>query len=87
LAIEPGGQTMLIAINTGGQIVRYNFATGTTTLLIKKLGSCDGIAYDPYGNLYAVANHNTIVQIDSVAGTILILSSSSHTRELTGRMG
>jgi len=71
LAIEPGGQTMLIAINTGGQIVRYNFATGTTTLLIKKLGSCDGIAYDPYGNLYAVANHNTIVQIDSVAGTIL----------------
>ena len=71
LAIEPGGQTMLIAINTPGAIVRFNFATGTTTTLIKKLGTCDGIAYDPYGNLYAVANHNTIVQIDPVAGKIL----------------
>jgi sugar lactone lactonase YvrE len=71
MAIEPGGQTMLIAIYSPGEIVRFNFATGTTTLLAKKLKTCDGIAYDPYGNLYAVANHNTIVQIDPVAGTIL----------------
>jgi len=71
LAIEPGGQSMLIASYSPGQIVRFNFATGTTTVLAKKLGSCDGIAYDPYGNLYAVANHNTIVQIDPVSGTIL----------------
>jgi WD40 repeat protein len=71
LEIEPGGNTMLIAINTPGAIVRLNFATGATTVLIKKLGTCDGIAYDPYGNLYAVANHNTIVQIDPVKGVIL----------------
>lgn len=71
LEIEPGGQTMLIAIYSPGEIVRYNFSTGTTTVLIKKLGTCDGITYDPYGNLYAVANHNTIVQIDPVAGKIL----------------
>lgn len=71
LAIEPGGQTMLIAIYSPGAIVRFNFATGTTTVLTKKLGSCDGIAYDPYGNLYAVANHNTIVQINPVTGAIL----------------
>jgi streptogramin lyase len=71
LAIEPGGQTMLIAIYSPGQIVRFNFATGTKTVLAKKLGSCDGIAYDPYGNLYAVSNHNTIVQIDPVSGAIL----------------
>ncbi len=68
---QPPGQTMLIAIYATGQIVRYNFATGATSVLIKKLGTCDGIAYDPYGNLYAVANHNTIVQIDPVAGKIL----------------
>jgi hypothetical protein len=71
LAIEPGGQTMLIAIYSPGAIVRLNFATGTTTVLAKKLGTCDGIAYDPYGNLYAVANHNKIVQIDPVTGAIL----------------
>ena len=71
LAIEPGGQTMLIAIYSPGEIVRFNFATGATTLLAKKLKTCDGIAYDPYGNLYAVANHNTIVQIDPVTGVIL----------------
>jgi len=71
LAIEPGGQTMLIAIYNSGWIVRFNFATGATTVLAKKLKTCDGIAYDAYGNLYAVANHNTIVQIDPVAGTVL----------------
>jgi hypothetical protein len=71
LEIEPGGQTMLMAIYTPGSIVRYNFATKTTTTLIKKLGTCDGIAYDPFGNLYAVANHNTIVQIDPIKGTII----------------
>jgi len=71
LAIEPGGQTMLIAIYSPGAIVRFNFATGTTTVLTKKLGSCDGIAYDAFGNLYAVANHNKIVQINPVTGAIL----------------
>ena len=71
LFIEPGGQTMLIAIYTPGEILRYNFSTGTTTVLAKKLVTCDGIAYDAYGNLYAVANHNTIVQINPVTGAIL----------------
>jgi hypothetical protein len=71
LYIEPGGQTMLIAIYAPGQIDRYNFTTNTLTVLTKKLGSCDGIAYDPYGNLYAVANHNTIVQINPTTGAII----------------
>lgn len=71
LCIEPSGQTMLIAIYTLGQIVRYNFATGTQTILTKHLGTVDGIAYDGYGNLYAVANHNTIVRIDPVSGAVL----------------
>jgi hypothetical protein len=71
LVIEPGGLTMLIALYTPGSIVRYNFATGVKTTLIKKLVTCDGIAYDPNGNLYAVADHNTIIQINPVTGAIL----------------
>jgi WD40 repeat protein len=71
LEIEPGGQTMLIGVYSPGEIVRFNFATKATTFLIKKLGTCDGITYDPYGNLYAVANHNTIIQINPVTGAIL----------------
>jgi sugar lactone lactonase YvrE len=69
--MEPGAETLLIAVYTPGEIVRFNFATSATTVLTKNLKSCDGIAYDPYGNLYAVANHNTIVQINPVTGAIL----------------
>ncbi len=71
LAIEPGGKTMLIAIYSPGKIMRYNFTTKTTVTLAQKLGTCDGIAYDGFGNLYAVANHNTIVRIDRVSGAVL----------------
>jgi sugar lactone lactonase YvrE len=71
LFVEPGGQTMLIAIYSPGKIVRYNFQTGATVTLTTKLGTCDGIAYDAHGNLYAVANHNTIVQINPVSGAVL----------------
>jgi sugar lactone lactonase YvrE len=71
LEIEPGGQSMLIASYSPGSIVRFNFSTGTKTILTKRLGTCDGIAYDPYGNLYAVADHNTVVQIDPVSGAII----------------
>ncbi|MGA9978418.1 MAG: hypothetical protein WBQ08_07280 [Candidatus Sulfotelmatobacter sp.] len=70
LLIEPGGQTMLVALETG-KILRYNFTAGTAVTLSQKLGSCDGIAYDGFGNLYAVAHHNTIVQIDPVSGAVL----------------
>jgi len=71
LQITPDGQSLLIALYPLGQIVRFNFATGTTTVLAKKLGNVNGIAYDPYGNLYAVAKYNTIVQLDPVTGAVL----------------
>lgn len=71
LFIEPSGQSMLIAVYSPGEILRYNFTTGTTVTLTKKLGTCDGIAYDGYGNLYAVANHNTIVQINPSTGAVI----------------
>jgi hypothetical protein len=72
MEIEPGGNTMLIAIYAPGKIVRYNFTTRAVTTLVPKIGgSCDGIAYDQYGNLYAVAKHNTIIQINPSTGAIL----------------
>jgi len=71
LIIEPGGTTMLISVCAKGMIVRYDFVTGTTTVLAKKLGKVDGLAYDPAGELFAVARYNTIVQIDPVTGAVL----------------
>jgi sugar lactone lactonase YvrE len=75
LEIEPGGETMLIGKYTApAEIIRYNFSTGVQQILVPKaakLGSCDGIAYDAYGNLYAVANHNTIIQINPNTGAII----------------
>jgi hypothetical protein len=75
LEIEAGGQSMLIAKYAApAEIIRYNFSTGTTSVLVgkaAKVKTFDGLAYDVYGNLYAVANHNTIIQVDPVQGTIL----------------
>jgi hypothetical protein len=75
LEIESGGETMLIGkYSDPAEIIRYNFSTGTQTVLVPKaakLGTCDGIAYDVYGNLYAVSNHNTIVQINPKTGAII----------------
>jgi sugar lactone lactonase YvrE len=72
LIFDPGSTTsMLISEYSVGTILRYNFVTGTSTILAKKLGSVDGLAYDPQGHLFVVANHNTIVQLDPNTGAIL----------------
>lgn len=77
LQIEPGGLTMLIAKNSGpAEIIRYTFSTGTWVVFIPKAtfgngGSANGITYDGYGNLYAVANRNTIIQINPTTGAVI----------------
>lgn len=71
LAIEPGGTSILISLYAQGEIARYNFTTGTTTILSKKLGTTDGLVYDDSGQLFVIANHNTVVQIDPVTGAVL----------------
>jgi len=72
LVIEPSGNSMLIAVSGfSGEIVRFNFLTGATSVLRKKLVTVDGLAYDPNGDLFAVADHNTIQQIDPVTGATL----------------
>jgi hypothetical protein len=69
--------TMLVSEYSLGQIIRYDFTAGTFVKLGKPLGSSatgfsvDGLAYDAQGDLFAVANHNTIVQLDPCTGDIL----------------
>ena len=72
LAFDFGSTTtMLIGEYSIGTIIRYNFVSGTYTILAKKLGTVDGLAYDALGHLFAVAAHNTIVQLDPNTGAIL----------------
>jgi Bacterial Ig-like domain (group 3) len=69
--------TMLVAEYGIGQIIRYDFTTGTSVNLGAQLGSAansfsvDGLAYDAQGNLFAVASHNTVVQLDPCTGDVL----------------
>lgn len=75
LTVEPGGQTLLISkYGDPAEILRYSFATNTASVFFPKtkgITAFDGTAYDAYGNLYAVASHNTIIQIDPVTGAIV----------------
>jgi sugar lactone lactonase YvrE len=71
LVLEPGGMSMLIGQYSPGAILRFNFVTGALTTVAKKLGSVDGLAYDPAGNLFAVIQHNLIVQFNPNTGAIL----------------
>jgi streptogramin lyase len=71
LVLEPGGMSMLIGQSSPGAILRFNFVTGTLTTVAKKLGSVDGLAYDPAGNLFAVIQHNLIAKINPNTGAIL----------------
>lgn len=74
LTVEPGGQTLLISkYSSPAQIWRYSFVTQTASVFFPKtkaITAFDGTAYDAYGNLYAVASHNTIIQIDPVTAGI-----------------
>jgi WD40 repeat protein len=76
LEIEPGGNSVLVAKYADpAEIIRITFANPSAwTVLVPKaakLGTCDGLAYDNYGNLYAVSDHNNIVQINPATGAII----------------
>lgn len=74
LTVEPGGNTLLISkYGDPAEIWRYSFITKTASVFFPKtkgISAFDGTAYDAYGNLYAVASHNTIIQIDPVTAAI-----------------
>ncbi len=69
--------TMLVSEYSTGQIIRYDFTAGTFTKLGAQLGSkatgfsVDGLTYDAQGDLFAIANHNTVVQLDPCTGAVL----------------
>jgi hypothetical protein len=72
LVFDPGTEnSLLIALYARGQIARFDMLTGTVTILTKYLGTADGLAYDPAGDLFVVANHNKVCQINPVVGTVL----------------
>lgn len=74
LTVEPGGNSLLISkYGDPAEILRYSFITKTASIFFPKtkgISAFDGTAYDAYGNLYAVASHNTIIQIDPVTAAI-----------------
>lgn len=74
LTVEPGGNSLLISkYGDPAEILRYSFITNTASVFFPKtkgISAFDGTAYDAYGNLYAVASHNTIIQIDPVTAAI-----------------
>ncbi len=75
LTLEPGGQTLLISkVAAPPSIYRYSFLTNTATVLFPKtkgITSISGTAYDAYGNLYAIASGNSIIQLNPVTGAII----------------
>jgi sugar lactone lactonase YvrE len=75
LAISPDGSTLFISRYVSpAEIYKYNFATQEQSLFVPKtkgISAFDGIAFDAYGNFYAVASHNTIIQINPSTGAIL----------------
>jgi len=75
LIITPDGLNLMIAHNVDPpSIDKYNFASGTVTVFFPKttgITSFDGLAFDPYGNFYAVASKNTIIQLNPQTGAIL----------------
>jgi streptogramin lyase len=72
LVFDPGETSLLVSNYGKSEIDRLNLVTGTWTPLIKKLGSVDGLAYDPQGDFFAAINHHTqIAQIDPTTGVIL----------------
>jgi sugar lactone lactonase YvrE len=75
LTLEPGGQTLLISKVSGpAEIYRYSFVTNTATVFFPKtkgITGFSGTAYDAYGNLYAIASFNTVIQINPATGAII----------------
>ena len=72
LIFDPGQASILVSNFGKGEIDRVNLVTGTLTPLVTKLGTVDGLAYGPKGQLFAVINHHTqIAQINPATGAIV----------------
>ncbi len=78
LALEPGGNSVLVSEFNGGRIDRINLTTNAVTTLGTYGGNPEGIIYDTSGRLFAnLGNRNGgpagkfVAQLDPVTGAIL----------------
>ncbi len=73
LTLEPSGNSVLVSDVNGARILRYNLVTNMLSTLVPagKFFRYDGITYDNNGNLFVVADFNTVVQFDPSSGNIL----------------
>jgi len=75
LTLEPGGKTLLISKVSGpAEIYRYSFPGHRAEVFFPStngITSFSGTAYDAYGNLYAIASFNTVIQIDPKTHAII----------------
>jgi len=76
LALDPGGQTILVSDDQNNEVIRVNLVdlpsgpVGTRTVLARFSGAPAGIAYDPSGDLFVAVN-NEIVQISLTTGATI----------------
>jgi sugar lactone lactonase YvrE len=70
LALEPGGNTVLVSDFVNASIDRVNLTTHVVTTLFSGANP-DGLTYDNNGNLFAVLNRNMIAQINPTTGAII----------------
>jgi sugar lactone lactonase YvrE len=70
LALEPGGNSVLVSDTGNNRIMRVNLSTNTATPLLTG-ASPDGIAFDGNGHLYAVLNRNEVREINPTTGATI----------------
>ena len=71
MALEPGGNTLLVANAFGSTISRVNMSTGIFQNNLSVGLRPDGLAYDASGNLFAVLGRNRLAQIDPTTGVVI----------------
>ena len=72
LVLEPSGTSILVAAYAPVKILRMSLtAPYTVTTLASKLKTVNGLAYDKAGDLFAVADMNTVIQVNPVTGATI----------------
>jgi streptogramin lyase len=75
LALEPGGQSVLVSSRGNGMIYRVDLTKLNQTPTMFHTGARpDGLVYDPQGRLFAVLGRDTVVQLNPMNGAILSTS-------------
>src|SRR5262249_55001663 len=72
LALEPGGNTVLVNDRGNDRIERIDLGTGAVSTLATGISGPEGLTYDNSGNLFVVeGNSRSLLQLDPKTGAIL----------------